>query len=201
MGTFARRNVVALALTLGLACATGAFADTLTWSVSGSGVQGNGTFTATNESNGEYLVTGMTGNLTITYNGVTTGGAITSFTPYTGAVGTSGVDPTALYDYDDLVLPNSNPELDLWGVVFNVAGFNDPLNLCGGPGCDNGNPPYILWDVNTAGPSNTLGYGSNYNAYVVNFSDSVPEPSVAGLLGLGLLAIMLLKRRAPRCAD
>lgn len=195
------KYVAVLTLILGLCCASSAFADTLSWSISGSGVSGSGTFTATNEGNGEYFVTGMTGDLTITYDGVTTGGAITSFTAYTGAVGTSGIDPTGLYDYDDLVYPNANPELDLWGVVFNVAGFTDPLNLCGGPGCDNGNPPYILWDVNTAGPSNTLGYGSNYNAYVVNFSDSVPEPSALALLSLGLLAIVFLRVRQPRCTS
>jgi hypothetical protein len=194
-------NVVVLVLAAGLACTTGAYADTLSWSVSGDGVLGSGTFTATNEGGGEYLVTGMTGNLTITYDGITSGGAITSFTAYTGTPGTNAVDPSGFYDYDDLVFPNSNPELDLWGVVFSVAGITDPLNLCGGTGCDSGTPPYVLWTVNTAGPSNNLGYASNYNAYQVNFSDSVPEASTMGLLSVGLLGLMFMRCRERRASS
>jgi len=191
MRKFVKWKVMILTLAAGLVWATGASATTIDWSISGPGVSGSGTFTATSESGGGYLVTGMTGDLDITYNGVTTGGAITAFTPYGGAPGTYGVDPSGLYDYDDMVFPNSTPQLDLWGVVFSVAGFGNPLNLCGGPGCDTSSSPYVLWDANTSGPSNSLGYGSNYNAYQVNFSETVvPEPSALGLLSLGLLGLM-----------
>jgi len=203
MRPFVKWNLVVLALAAGLACATGAYADTLSWSITGTGIPGegvvgSGTMTATNEGGGVELVTGMWGTVNITYNGVTTGGAITGFTPYWGtpAPGNYATDPTGLYYYNDLVYPSTTPQLDLWGVVFDVNGFSNPLNLCGGAGCTTGDAsyPYVLWDVNVAGPSNSLGYGSNYNAYQVAFSSTVtsaPEPSAMGLLGLGLLGLVL----------
>jgi len=126
-----KASVMLLLLAVGLLCTAGARADSFNWAVTGSGVSGGGTITATNEGGGEYLVTAMTGILDITYNGTTTGGAIT-FIPYTGAPGTYGTDSTGLYDYDDLIFPSSTPELDPYGLLFDVAGFAAPLNLCGG---------------------------------------------------------------------
>lgn len=177
---------MALALVAGMASATAAYADTLSWSVSGTDVTGGGTMTATLVSGDEYLITAMTGSMTI--NGV--GGAV-DFIPYGGAAGTYGVDSSGLYDYDDLVYLSSVPQLDEYGLLFDVAGFSAPLNLCGGPGCSTGGSQYIQWDAAGDGPSNDLGYAGYYDAYPVTFSATlVPEASVLGLTGLGLLALM-----------
>lgn len=192
MRRFAKWNVLVLALAAGLFCAKGGYADTLSWTMSGTGVTGSGTMTATNEGGGEYLVTGMTGSLFI--NG--TGGDITGFTSYMGTPGTYGVDPTGLYNYDDLIFPSATPQLDLWGLVFSVAGFTDPLNLCGGAGCSDGGLPYIQWNAGTAGPGNDLGYSSAYNEYPVTFSATLtPEPSAVALLLLGLAGLIFVVRR------
>lgn len=175
-------SVVILMLVAGLVCESGAYADTLSWSITGTGVLGSGTFTATNEGGGEYLVTAMTGSLLI--DGV--GGAITGFTPYTGTPGTYGVDPSGLYDFDDLVNPSSTPELDIYGLVFSVSGITSPLNLCSGTtDCAGSGSQYWLLDSAATG-----GFSDQ-----VNFSDAVPEPSAMGLLSLGLLGLMLVLRR------
>jgi hypothetical protein len=175
MRSFVRRNLVVLALAAGLACGTGAYANTFSWSISGAGITGTGTMTDTYVSGGWYLVDSMTGNLTI--NG--TGGAIT-LTPYAGTPGTYGTDPSGKYYYDNLINPSSTPELDMYGLVFSVANITGgPLNLCGAYGCiNNSSSPYWLLENWSGG-----------NNYPVDFS--APEPSAMVLLSLGLVGLML----------
>jgi hypothetical protein len=139
--------------------------------------------TATNEGGGEYLVTGMTGSLLI--GG--TGGAIT-FVPFTGTLGTTDslTAGGVTYTYDDLVFPSSNPELDGNGLLFDVAGFTDPVNVCVGATANCGGSSSQAW---LAADANGLGDPVKFSAAVT------PEPSAMGLLSLGLLGLMLALRR------
>jgi len=175
-------NVLTLALAVGLVMATGAYADTLSWSVSGTNISGSGTMTATNEAGGEYLVTAMTGSLDI--NGV--GGLIT-FIPWTGTLGTPDtlVSGGTKYTYDDLVFPSSTPNLDAYGLLFDVAGFANPVNLCVGATSNCGSSGSQAW----------LAVDSDGLGAPVTFSATVSEPSALGLLSLGLLGMMFLVGR------
>jgi hypothetical protein len=189
-------NLVLLTLALSLACASNSFADTystLSWSLTGTGVTGSGTLTIDNSTgpinetiqganySDGYLVTGMTG--TINLPGVGSE-AITSLVQYTGTPGTYGVDPSGLFYYDDMVFLASSPEVDMYGLVFDINGTNYILNLCGNPGC---NPPFSTGDVGVYVWADNNGTG--YIAYPVTAGNfTVPEPSVRALLTIGLVS-------------
>jgi hypothetical protein len=170
MQSLVRRGEVLLALAAILACAPSAYADSFSWSISGSDASGSGSLQATDQGSGAYLVTSMTGTLYI--DGV--GGPITGIVP----TGSSG-----LYLYDDLIFPSSTPELEYLGLVFGVTGFTDPMNLCADPGCNlsSGSQAWVIDNVN-----------GNYSFYPVEFT--TPEPSVLALLSLGLVAFTLALR-------
>lgn len=180
MRPFVKWNIVIFALAAGLACATGAYADSLSWSMTGTDVAtgtplyGSGVLTATNEGGGVYDVTGMTGNITI--DGVEE--AITGLTPYTG----TEPDPSGLYDFDNVVTLPNTPVVDTLGLVFTLNGYG-PVNVCSGAaaGCESAGTQVWL-DTN---PTSVLGDP-------VTFTATVPEPSAIGLLILGLLGLMML---------
>lgn len=129
-----RNSAWLLVLTACLVWSSGAYADTLSWTITGADETGSGTMTATNEGGGVYLVTGMTGNIAV--NG--TSETITGFTPFTGTwtpgatetvfSGESGLD----YTYDDIVDVGTNPQLDTAGLVFSLSGFSQLINVCSG---------------------------------------------------------------------
>ena len=146
-------------------------ADTLTFSFDGTAVSGSGSMQATAQGNGSYLVTSITGSVDV--GGL--GGAITGLIPTGG---------TGFYLYDNLVYPNSSPQLDYQGVVFSVAGFTNPMNLCADPACNlsSGSQSWLIDNVN------------GYNFYPVEFAVKVPEPRVLAMLALGLVAVLLLPR-------
>jgi len=134
MRTSVKWNLVILALVVGVACATGAYAQEFSWSLSslpGVGVSGSGTGEATNEG-GTYLVTAFTGSISIPGSS----GAAISFVSCTS--GSTCIDPTGQYQYDDLLFPSNTPELDEYGLVFSATGLAD-MNLCGTYGCANVN--------------------------------------------------------------
>jgi hypothetical protein len=167
MQSFARRGVVQLALAAILACGTGAYANTMSFSFSGPDASGSGSMQATAQGGGSYLVTSMTGSVFI--DGV--GGPITGLVP-TGSNG--------LYIYNNLVYPSSTPKLDYQGLLFGVTGFTDAMNLCADPGCNlsSGSQAWLIDHVN-----------GNYSFYPV--ASSTPEPSALALLSLGLVGFML----------
>lgn len=191
-------NLVVIMLAVSSVLATSSFADTystLSWSLTGTGVTGSGTLTIDNSTgpinetiqgtqyNGGYLVTNMTGSINLPGAGTE---AITSFVPYTGTPGTYAVDPSGLYYYDDMVFLASSPEVDMYGLVFDVNGTNYILNLCGNPGC---NPPFSTGDVGIYVWADNNGGG--YTAYPVEGEEAnfvVPEPSVRAFLTMGLVS-------------
>jgi hypothetical protein len=193
MRSFVKWNLVVLAVAMSLACATGAYADTLSWIITGTDATGSGTMTIDTSTTytsqdtgngGYYLVTDMSGNIYI--DG--TGGAISNlFSDPTVLPGIQGIAPGLFGNlaYDNLVDPFHSPYLDSYGVVFNVDGFDYRFELCGPSSCymgyTNGNTTPGLLAVDDNG---------FFDFYPVDFSveaTAVPEPSVLALLTLGLI--------------
>lgn len=144
-------KVLFLALAAVQLSVTAVYAQTLSWSLSGTDVSGSGTMTATNEGGGAYLVTAMSGNIFITVGTTTEGGAITGFTQFTGpwVPGAFETSPTVdgqAYAYDDIVYPFSTPALDSYGLVFDLSGFSGQFNLfaAAGTNCSLGGSDPLL---------------------------------------------------------
>jgi hypothetical protein len=187
MRSFVKWNLVVLAVAISLACATGAYADTLSWSVIGPDVTGSGTMTIDTSTtytsqdtgnSGYYLVTDMSGNIYI--DG--TGGAISNlFSDPSLPPGISGADPSGNLHYDNLIDPSSLPYLDSYGMIFNVTGFDYLFELCGPSSCFNNNTTAGLLD------NNDNGGWDFYPVEITVETTAVPEPSVLALLTLGLV--------------
>jgi len=104
---------------------TSLWADTIAFNYSGSGFSGSGFFTATDQMNGSWLVTGVSGQQnTIPFSGVE-------------ALGTNPG-----YIYNNLVYVNSTPQLDLFGVLLSWNGGD--VNLGYDAGFNGGS--YVVWD-------------------------------------------------------
>lgn len=183
MRQFAKLKVLVFSLAAGLLCATGAFADTLSWTVSGNGVSGSGTMTAINEGAGVDLVENMTGYINITVPFSTAGGAIMGFSTCPGGYPVGGycTSSDGGYSYNDLIYTSSTPEVDSFGLVFTLNGSGDLLNLCSGAaaGCNN------------AGSGIWLDDHWSYGLAIDSFT-AVPEPVPDGGLTTMLLAGALL---------
>jgi len=104
---------------------TSMWADTIHFTYSGSGFSGAGTLTATDQHDGSWLVTDVTGK----QNGI----------PFT-AVEPLGTNPS--YSYDNLVFLNSAPQLDLFGILLSWNGGD--VNLGYDSGLNGGS--YALWN-------------------------------------------------------
>lgn len=143
-------NGLIFALTAGLVCATGAYADSVSWTITdiassdANPASGSGTITydTSQEADGSYLVTAFTGTITIA--GVGTG-TIDYTLPSGTTAGAVWYDPTNAFMVDDLFDPSGNNQdgpsyLDPDGLLFYLYGLpgyasSDPFNLWGnGPG-------------------------------------------------------------------
>lgn len=157
-----------------------ASADSFTIDFSGSGFTGVLNVDTTLVSSGVYAVDSISGNV--------------GFTPVTGlvAVTTSGgysvyIAPDGNgYAYDNLLYADSNPALDIYGILFTLAGVAQPVNLY----------------YDTQGEfAIYVGGGSFPKDFVINPVQisvvSAPEPSslVLGLGGFVFLLTCLAKGR------
>jgi hypothetical protein len=190
MNSVSRSVVLMFVLAVLLCSATGAYADSFSFSYSGPNISGSGTLEATPDGGGVYTVTSMTGSQIL--NGISE--TITGLIPAT-ASNTYPTTGTPVFFYDDLIAPASNPIVDVNGILFSVSGQAQPVNICSGtPNCSNAGEPYS--ELVYVGSGGNASFNSAYEDYAItSFSVSTPEPSSLLLLGLGLVALMFVTRR------
>ncbi len=142
----------------------------------------SGTFTATDEGGGAYLVTAASGTW---YGlGAATGEVITGMAP---------PGSPSLGTPDNLIFPTQSPVIDVSGLTFLVSGAGnqgDQVNIYYFSGGGGGG--YTEYDPN-------VGYSPNFTLTLV----SVPEPSAWALMGLGFATLgagMRTRRSAGRSA-
>ncbi len=194
-----------------------------------AGISASGTLVGTDTpdglGDGGNLVTSLTGgSLTFAYlSSPYATGSVTGVVPL-GAPGTT-LDPRSvagsnpIYDdpteagntcsycndydaYDNILSPGASPPLDYWGVLFNVAGLDEPVDLfCStdppspvAPGC------YVsVWLDGTRNGNDPFDSGYEYLPVTLTTEvTTAPEPSSLLLLGLGLLALLALGRTGLR---
>jgi hypothetical protein len=210
MSHAARLSVSVLAIVVVLLFASGAFADSVSFTGTapdGTAVSGTLTVTDTPDGLGDggFSVTAITGG-SLTLEGTTT--PVSGLTPLDGAASPSNPAFDAFFicaapgdcgfhydSYDNLLFPGASQMVDAGGLLF-YAGLGEPVNLFCTPGgpCDLG-----VW---VGGPTSTLQslfpnggndpFDSGFEYYAVTFpQQAVPEPSSLLLLGSALGLLML----------
>ena len=152
-----------------------ASADTMSFSLSGSGWSTSGTFVGSPTAPGTWLVSGASGSFD--------GTAIT------------GVWPTSnngnIFSFNNLHYWPA-PVFDIYGVVLTLAN-GDLVNLCYDTGCAGAAGTYtaITWDPNAC-----IGF---LNADTVAFGQPTPEPGTLALLGTSMLGLVgVVDRKSTR---
>jgi hypothetical protein len=150
------------------------FAGTLTWdfTYSGSGISASGVLTTS-----DTLDAAFGGYDILSVSGERNGDSITGLAGPSGAI-TLSSDGEVIFDN---VLYQSGAQVDYWGLYFGTASSGD-FNVY----YDN-NVYYEFSDA--AGLGTAPGSQVNFSA------TEVPEPATLGLLGLGLAAAGLIRRR------
>lgn len=159
-----------VALTM-LVLSTSAFANTVNFSYgNGSSLLVHGTLTGTLNGN-VFTATSASGF----YNGT----PISLVAP--------GVD--GAFSYNDLVYvpPVSGYSVDMYGLVFNVAGLGD-ANLCATAGCA-GSEGY----TNISNFTKDVGYV--FTNVTATFDSPTPEPSTLLMMGSGLIGLAGVVRK------
>lgn len=152
---------VLFALILALVASASLPASTFQFTDTGAGYSISGTVAGTDNGNGSFTLISGSGF----YNA----------DPITLIAG-SGYSPSGNFIFDDVLFPNSNPALDINGLLFSFANNNE-LNIWGtGPGA---------YTTYTYTPG--VGYALQDASSVFTLTQSpVPEPGTLAMLAMGL---------------
>jgi PEP-CTERM motif len=139
---------------------------------------GFGSLSTTDEGGGQFLAT--SGTLT-----VTSGADFGSYAIVAGGPSAT-LSPSGAFNFDNLVMPGSNPSLDVYGLLFS-NGSGKEINIWG-----TGTSSYSFWDHTSSG------YGVQYNGPSTGdffTATVVPLPTSYTLLlgGLGVIVLFALR--------
>lgn len=214
---------VVCAMTMALAIAPLASADTFNFSFNGGGITSSGVITAVLAPDdtsgvstpGTYEVTDISGTFTDTNDGIS--GSIGLYTPlsYVTPATATMSNPVGFtsggLSYDDLFFPAGNSpadcpgypfsggDLDILGIAFDVSGGYVGEFFSNGVLPETDTPAYAAADANsTTLLDNPNAGGDNGPVGVLGSFAAVatPEPGTLLLLGGGLLAAAAIRRRA-----
>ncbi|HUB15939.1 MAG TPA: MYXO-CTERM sorting domain-containing protein [Acetobacteraceae bacterium] len=159
-----------------------ASATLYTWTLSGGGGSGSGSLTTGAADYGGFDITAFSGQL----DGVPVAGLLGG-----QPGGGEGYSPSGAFIYDNMLYPSSNSTegalLDNGGILFAIAGGEG--NIWGnfrGPGG---------YSYYTSVSGNYLIQNNAASFTIADPPSSVPEPSPAGLVALGVVGLGLTRRR------